>query len=339
MILKIALIYLLIFLINLGFKKLNYLKSSTGSSHQLFANISIPMSGGVLICFPVIFFFSQIYTEFIVIYFFIFILGILSDLNIIESPKKRFLYQIIIIIFFSFYMQLEVLPSRILIVDNFLMGTFLSFIFSSFCLMVLINGSNFIDGLNGLLLGYFLIILVILYNLNLFELISIQKENFLLLIQILLFILLLNFSNQLFLGDNGAYSFSFIIGCLLIKIYNFNNDLSPYFIILLLWYPCFENLFSILRKLIFKKNPLKPDNSHLHHHIFLLIKSKFGLKNLLANNISSITINLFNLIVLYVGSLKPYNTTLQIQLIFFSIISYTFSYFFLKRLTRKLKHN
>ncbi len=339
MILKIILIYILIYLINLCLKKLNYLKSSTGSSHQLFANISIPLSGGILIFFPLIFFFAQIYTEIVLIYFLIFILGILSDLNILESPKKRFFYQVIIIIIFSSYMQMEVLPSRILIVDNFLMGTYFSFIFTSFCLMVLINGSNFMDGLNGLFLGYFLIILAILYNLKLYDVLLIQEENFFLIIQILLFILFLNFSNQLFLGDNGAYSLSFFIGCLLIEIYNNYSNLSPYFIILLLWYPCYENLFSILRKLIFKKNPLKPDNSHLHHHIFIFIKFKFEIKNLWANNISSLMINLFNLIILYSGSLKPYNTSFQIQLILFSIISYTFTYFFLKRLIRKLKYN
>ena len=339
MIIKIIFVYLIIFILNFIFKKLGYLNSTTGSSHQTFANVSIPLSGGIFICFPMVYLFSQIYFEITLVYFLIFILGILSDLNIIQSPKKRFLFQLIIIIIFTFYLQLEVLPSRILFLDNFLMGTFISFIFTSFCLMVLINGSNFIDGLNGLFLGYFLIILAILYKLNLFNLISIDKGEVILVMQILFFILVLNFFNQLFCGDNGAYSLSFIVGCILIKIYNTNTYISPYFIILLLWYPCFENLFSILRKLILKKNPLNPDNSHLHHHIFLFIKCKFEIKNLFANNISSLIINLFNLIVLYSGSLNPYNTSLQIKLIFFSIISYTFAYFFLKRLTKKLKYN
>ena len=35
------------------------------------------------------------------------------------------------------------------------------FIFTTFCLMILINGSNFIDGLNGLLLGYSLLIILL----------------------------------------------------------------------------------------------------------------------------------------------------------------------------------
>ena len=61
--------------------------------------------------------------------------------------------------------------------------------------------------------------------------------------------------NQFFLGDSGAYFLSFFIGFILIEIYNANLKISPYFIILLLWYPCFENLFSIIRKLL-RKNLL-----------------------------------------------------------------------------------
>ena len=150
--------------------------------------------------------------------------------------------------------------------------------------------------------------------------------------------MLLNFANQLFLGDNGAYSLSFIVGCLLIKIYNFDNNISPFFIILLLWYPCFENLFSILRKLILKKNPLNPDNSHLHHHIFLFIKSKFKIKSLWANNISSLIINLFNLIVLYSGSVNLQYKPADTADIFFNYFVY-FYLFFLKDSQNNLNIN
>ena len=78
------------------------------------------------------------------------------------------------------------------------MGTFISFFFTAFCLMVLINGSNFIDGLNGLLLGYFLIIILILFKLNLFSLIEISTEVTFFIVSIVSFILILNFCNQLF---------------------------------------------------------------------------------------------------------------------------------------------
>ena len=47
--------------------------------------------------------------------------------------------------------------------------------------MILINGSNFIDGLNGLLLGYFLIILFLIL-LDLGYLIDITNSQYLLFI-------------------------------------------------------------------------------------------------------------------------------------------------------------
>ena len=92
MIIKIIFIYLIIFILNFIFKKLGYLNSNTGSSHQTFANVSIPLSGGIFICFPMVYLFSQIYFEITLVYFLIFILGILSDLNIIQSPKKKDFY-------------------------------------------------------------------------------------------------------------------------------------------------------------------------------------------------------------------------------------------------------
>ena len=335
MIIKVILFYITIFLTNIFIKKKNYLRSTTGSSHQNFANISIPLSGGVFLAFPIVYFLYEAYTAIIMVFLLFFFLGIFSDLNIINSPKKRFFFQLIILIIFTFYTQLEVFPTRIFFIDNYLMGTFISFFFTAFCLMVLINGSNFIDGLNGLLLGYFLIIILILFKLNLFSLIDISTEAAFFIVLTISFILILNFCNQLFIGDNGAYSLSFLVGCLLIKIYNINDNISPYFIILLLWYPCFENLFSIIRKIIYKKNPLKPDNAHIHHYLFIFLKNKLNLNKLWANNFSSLIINSFNLVILYTGSLKPYYTILQVQLIVFSIFTYIIAYSFLRKLTLK----
>ena len=78
--------------------------------------------------------------------------------------------------------------------------------------MVLINGSNFIDGLNGLFLSYFSIVLFVIYKLNFNDLIILETEPQIILSVIILFVLVLNFFNQLFLGDNGAYSLGFLLG-------------------------------------------------------------------------------------------------------------------------------
>ena len=78
---------------------------------------------------------------------------------------------------------------------------------------------------------------------------------------------MLNVINYLYLGFWFLFNW-FYFWVLLIDLNNNNYFISPYFIALLLWYPAFENLFSIIRKRIVKKDPLKPDNLHFHQLLF-----------------------------------------------------------------------
>ena len=95
----------------------------------------------------------------------------------------------------------------------------------------------------------------------------------------------------------------------------------------MLWYPCFENLFSIIRKYKFNLSPLKADNKHFHQLLFNFIKKKLKISNLFANNLSSIIINSFNSVILFLGSLNIFDSKFQITLIFFCIFIYGYSYF------------
>ena len=321
----------IIFILNNFISKKKFLQSNTGSSHQLFVNYSVPLTGGIIILFPTIYLFAEYQKIVIISYFLIFLLGIGSDLNIVSSSKKRFFLQFLLISFFVITSQLEVLPTRITLIDNYFQGSIFSYLFTIFCFLVLINGSNFIDGLNGLLLSYIIIIFFYLFQLDLISLIIQNNSNLLYLILLFIFVLLLNFNNKLFLGDGGSYSLGFLLGFILIKIYNLNNsEISPYFVILLLWYPCFENLFSIVRKFKLKKNPLEPDNMHLHHYLFSYLKKKLNYSDLYANNFSSIIINIYNCFIFYIGSTSINYTKIQLGLIFFNIFLYIFIYCLLK---------
>lgn len=330
-------IFYLIFAFSLNyiFKKYQILSSHSGSNHQRFVNDAVTLSGGILLFLPslIIFFkFGMIFTICLSLLFF---LGLLSDINYLYRPKLRLLYQFIILASFVLNLKLQVFPTRIDFIDNNFHNTFLSYFFTIFCLLVLINGSNFIDGLNGLLLGYTIIQFFFLIKLEIISLSGIDLTFYYYFIFILIFILILNFFNFLFLGDNGSYALSFLIGFNLIAIYNNSTYVSPYFIILLLWYPCFENLFSIIRKTVSKNDPLDADNKHLHHYLYVFIKKKLKVSNLFANNFTSILINLFNFVIFYLGS-NYYNLThVQLWIIIFCITIYFFTYYILKKLTDK----
>lgn len=319
----ISIIYLsLILLLNFFITKNRIISSNTGLSHQSFANKTIPLTGGIFILLPALnlFFLKDVF--FLYSFFFLFLLGLTSDLNILISAKKRFFLQLFIILTFVIIKKLQVIPTRIDSFDEFIQDTYLSYFFTAFCLMILINGTNFIDGLNGLLIGYFIIIILILYKTNLIYTLDLPIKKLTFFILVILFLFFMNIFNKLFMGDNGAYSLGFLIGFILIEIYNSNKEISPYFIVLLLWYPCFENLFSIIRKILFKINPLKPDTGHLHQKLFVFLKKKFKFSIIKSNILSSLSILLFNMGIFYLSSRAINHTSSQILLLLFSIITY-----------------
>ena len=182
-----------------------------------------------------------------------------------------------------------------------------------------------------MLITYISIVIYTLVKLNFIpEIINYQNNlNYFLIFLIIL--MFLNFKNLLMLGDAGAYILSFFTGYLIIKCHNFNMYVSPYFFITLIWYPCFENLFSIIRKLSLSYSPFTPDNNHLHQLFFNLVNTKIFKNKIVSNNLSSAIINSFNFIILYIAAINPYNTIYQIKLISFSIACYILAFFFVKK--------
>ena len=325
----------LIIMINIYFKKKKLLSNYTGDRHQLFTNRNnIPLLGGVFLIVPLILINYENYIYSLLIIF-TSLIGILSDTKILISPKKRFLFQLTLIFFSVIFLNLEILSSRIIFFDNLLEGKIFNIFFTSFCMLVLLNGSNFIDGLNGLLITYMTIVIIILFKLNLISGFLLYEDQIKYLIFFLLILNILNFCNLLMLGDTGAYILSFFIGFLIISCHKVNPYISPYFFITIIWYPCYENLFSIIRKFKSNSSPLNPDNKHLHQMLFLVIKKKFFKNSLLANNASSLIINIVNFGIVYVSSIKPYSSVYQITLIIISLIIYTTVF---KLLKNKIKN-
>ena len=326
---------------NFVFKKFNILIDQTNiSSHKSFINghKTIPLSGGFVFFLVLIFFLPENYQYFTILIFFIFLTGLLSDLDILHSPFFRIIFQIIIIVVYLFLFDNFVSSIRIDFFDNLLNIFFIKLFFTSFCLLVLINGTNFIDGVNTLVIGYFILVASnILYltevnNLNLdILLVSTCLTS-------LVIIYIFNFFGKIYLGDGGAYLISFVISVTLIKFHNENYLVSPYYIVALLWYPAYENLFSIIRKKILKKPPSTPDNEHLHQLIYLYLNKSFNINKNLSNPLSGLLVCLYNLFYFFfiLGHFKYYHTTILVYSILFNVLFYNFLYFLLKK---KLIHN
>ena len=319
---------LIIFLINKLFKKNFFLISATGDKHQKFASSDkIPLSGGIFIYLALVYFYDKNLNIFFFSTFSILALGFFSDLKLIKSAMIRLIFQISLVIFFVIFNELKIIDTRIILLDELLENRLFNYLFVAFCVLILINGSNFIDGLNTLNVGYYILISLVIYYLKLDNLIVYQVVFVNYLLIILLIVFLINAFNQFYLGDSGSYVLGFIFSILLIEIYYQNSHLSPFFIILLLWYPCFETLFSIIRKNFIKKSPMLPDTNHLHQLIFLFIKKKYNLKLFHSNLISANIINLYNTLIFLIAVNYATNSQAQIFFILLNLFLYTVIYF------------
>ena len=324
----LLIIPLLIIFINFIFNKKNFLQSLTGDKHQLFvAKNNVPLSGGVILfIFSIIFFIQKIELFYFLL---IFLIGILSDIKILKSAKVRFLLQGIVIFFLVINFNLYLSDIRVPLLNYLLEYHIFSYIFFSFCLLIVTNGTNFIDGLNGLVINYYLFILILILNIEVINEILNIKIFLLSYIILLIYLLLFNYLNKLYLGDSGSYLLGVSMGSLLIFIYKEISFISPFFVVLLLWYPCFENLFSIIRKKRFNLSPLNADNKHLHHLLFYYLNSNYNFTKIFSNNMSSILINLVNFIFFIIGANYVNNSLIQIILIFTLILIYISTYFIL----------
>ena len=319
---------LLVTLLSLTFKKKGIFLNYSGDIHQSFSNKkNVPLAGGLFILIPLVFFLDDLFINCFIVS--IYLIGYFSDRKILVSPKTRFLFQCILVLLFVEIFDIKINSSRIELFDIILNYKIFAIFFSAFCLLILINGSNFIDGLNGILISFTIIILFMLNKLDLIDNLIISSESINLIIFILSLLLLLNIFNILMLGDSGAYLLGFFVGYMIISSHISNPNISPYFFISLIWYPCFENLFSILRKLNREFSPLKPDSKHLHQLVFFFLTKKFNLKLILSNNLSSLIICFFNFLIIYISTLNPSSTIFQIKLIVTSVIFYNTSYILL----------
>ena len=203
-----------------------------------------------------------------------------------------------------------------LLFNNF---PFIALSFSILGLMFTINGFNFIDGNNGLLLGTTIIILFnfLIYSGNNNHEVDLLISS-LLLVVIILFVFNF-FSGSILTGDTGSYFLGFLIGTIAILLKNYGL-INSYLIACIISYPIFELITSFFRRLLInKKNPFSPDSLHLHSMLFTILRGRF--ENILSINM----INSFTSLVIIC-----YQAFISLGIFYYSyIIGYFYSFFIL----------
>ena len=308
---------------------------------QAFHKEAIPRSGGIAAILSMTTFFfgyNFFFQNFLLDYFLaslcLFFLGFLDDIKINISPNKRLSFMIIILLFIISFFSINLSSVDLLFLNNWLTNSIFNKVFILLCFLFIINGSNLIDGFNGLLTIHLIIINIVL----LFIHVNTGNSDYLLIlsaqIMVLLIFLFFNFPKaQMFLGDGGSYLFGTLTVLNIIKTNNLNPDISSFFFCILLFYLFFEVFFSFFRKIYYKKSPLKPDNNHLHMLVYKCLSSLKGIKDF--NYLTSITINIIYCILILPAFYLKNNGMFCKYWFFFLLIAYLFFYLRLYSFVKK----
>lgn len=173
-------------------------------------------------------------------------------------------------------------PGLATLIDS---SIFMSWLFFAFCVVVIINGNNLIDGANGLMP-----MSIIMQCLSLFYICFKTQDtvNMIRLIYIftpMIIFLIFNYPwGKVFMGDLGAYFFGFFISLITIVIFGDHPELPTWSAVIVLFYPALELLFSMCRKVLEGQNPMHPDTHHLHLKIFYFLKHD-GMKPRVSNGL------------------------------------------------------
>lgn len=279
------------FIINFCIRK-NYALDSDFNKPQSIHSTKIPRILGfsfILLYFSCIFLFdiTLVYKLIFLSSLFCAIVGLIEDFNFNLNPKIRFIIQFAsLIIVFLFIPEVKILD-KINFLPYIFKNDLFRIFFTIFAVITIVNAFNFMDGLNGFLILYSIVISIFL----LFFLNEIEILNFLYLIIFnLLIILIFNFpKSKAFLGDFGSYFLGYFFALIFIHVDNHellkNNYLSSWALANLFAYPAFEIFTTIMRRTLSHKSPFYPDNLHLHSIIYKLLSIKFS-KN--ANAFTSI---------------------------------------------------
>jgi UDP-N-acetylmuramyl pentapeptide phosphotransferase/UDP-N-acetylglucosamine-1-phosphate transferase len=264
------------------------------------------------------------------------ILGIFSDLKANFSPKLRLLLQSFLVIIFIFLLELKINKTGLFFLEYFIDNAIFNLFFSSICIIILINGSNFCDGVNCNVIGYYLTVVLAIFFMQLPIPDSFPDIKIIIIIFSIFY--LVNLFQKSFLGDNGVYVITVFMGVYVINFINLNNNVSPLLALNLLWYPAFENLFTIIRRLKSIKKIDMADS--LHFHTLLLKKIFYFNKNFfLSNSLAGILMNLFMFVGIFI-SINYYNdATILTLILMVNILIYVLVYFiFLARKTKFKSH-
>ncbi len=199
----------------------------------------------------------------------IIIMGIFDDIKPLRAIVKLIIQIIAALVVVFFGLRIGHI-SNPFVEDAYINLSYLSIPLTVIWVVGITNAINFVDGLDGLAAG-----ITCISSLSLLFVFIITGQSIgaifiaAILVGSTLGFLPFNFNPaKIFMGDTGSNFLGFSLGVLSIlgiaKTYTILSIITP---IIILGIPIFDTGFAIIRRLLKKQSPMKPDKGHLHHKL------------------------------------------------------------------------
>jgi len=233
----------------------------------------------------------------------LFFIGIKDDVLIIDS-KKKLAAQIIAAAILPLLADIRITSFYNLMGINEI-PYFLSIVFTVFVIVVIINGFNLIDGIDGLASGVGILVSAVFaiwfflsgyvsYGMMALALTGSLTAFF--------YFNVFGKKNKIFLGDTGSLIIGMIIAVFVIRFLEYNlvsgDNLkiysSPIVAFGILIVPLFDTLRVFIIRVIQKKSPFHADKQHVHHRLLELGNSH------IESSLIIIGVNLFFILLCFI---------------------------------------
>lgn len=228
---------------------------------------AIPKNGGfiILFTFSIYLFLNNIYnfdSFSFKIYFFIFLfflIGLIDDYVSLKPVTRIILFSLITYFFLILNQDFIVEYFYIENINNFFSLKLYSVFFTIFCFLFLQNSLNMLDGINGSLSIYAILLTTVIIFFN-------PKLYYIIFFFSLIICIILNIKNKIFLGNSGAAIISFLISLLLIETHLIlPKKFSAEIILLICFLPAVDMLRLFVERIYNRKSPFAGDLNHFHH--------------------------------------------------------------------------
>jgi UDP-GlcNAc:undecaprenyl-phosphate GlcNAc-1-phosphate transferase len=247
---------------------------------------SVPIFGGIAIFSGIIFsllFWADIENiQYILVSILIvFFVGVIDDLLVL-SPTKKIVGQIISVLILVFLQELQI-DNMHGVLGIYELPDWVSVLFTIFVVIVITNGFNLIDGVDGLAGGIGIIASFAFGIIALF-MSDIPGQGDVAIIAFTLMGALLGFLKynfhpaKIFMGDTGSLVVGIILSVLAINSIRYGlvtdtiklPNKGPLLAIVILAIPLFDSLRVFVARIIKGRHPLSPGRGHIHHALLNL---------------------------------------------------------------------